>query len=117
MSKEEKLTQQVKHLFNTIGVEDILREEKGVWFLEDKPLNEGQRKLLISEATVFTKTLLWKVLQTDVKYQANKKMFELSNTEMDLTAGKLWLETLNCFRTRLESMCKGLGMFNTKNLK
>ena len=115
--KEQALTKSVKHLFNTIGAEDILRDENGVWFLEDKPLNEGQKKLLISEANVFTKTLLWKTLQLDVKFQANRKMFNDSKTEMDLIAGKLWTLTLDCFKTRLESMCKGRGAFNTKNLK
>src|SRR3990167_3451765 len=99
----KELNKAIKDLFNTIGAEDILRDENGVWFLEDKPLNEGQKKLLISEANVFTKTLLWRVLQADVRWQANKAMFEKAQTTEDLTAGKLWVYTLQCFKTRLES--------------
>src|SRR3990167_6891150 len=112
MTKEEKLTKEVKHLFNTIGAEDILRDENGIWYLEDKPLNEGQKKLLISEANVFTKTLLWKVLQDDVRWQANQAMFLKAKSIEDLVAGKLFLYVLDCFETRLKSMANGKGIFN-----
>ena len=117
MTREEKLTNQVKHLFNTIGAEDILQEHKGVWHVQGKPLNDAQMKLIMSEAKIFTETTLWRVLQLDIKYQANKAMFEKGKSEADLTAGKLWTYTLECIRTRLESLGKGRGIYNTKDVK
>lgn len=115
--KEKVLTKTVKQLFNTIDVEDILREENGVWFVEDKPLNEGEKKLLIAEAQTFLKSRLWRVLKTDVKYQANKRMFEESKDNFDMVMGKSWLYVLDCIKTRLESLGKERGIFNSKSIK
>lgn len=109
------LTRAVKILFNTIGSEDILRvHESGQWMFEGKPLNEQEKLLLISEATQFLETRLWKVLQKDIQWQTNRKMFLLAKTEDELTAGKLWLLTLDAFKTRLESMKGGSAKFNNK---
>lgn len=111
-TEDEVLTEVVKELYNTIGADDVLKEEQGQWTITGKPVDEGVRKLLISEASIFLKTRLWTVLQNDIKYRANKMMFEKSKTEMDLVAGKLWLYTLDSFKTRLESLTKGKGTFN-----
>ena len=64
----------VKNLFNTISSEDILKEnEYGQWRFQDKLLQDEEKKLLIEETKQFLNTRLWKVLQKDVEYQANKK--------------------------------------------
>lgn len=115
---EEKytiLTLAVRKLFNTLGPADILKvSDGGQWMSEGKTLNEGQKKLLIAEAINFTNTTLWKVLQADIKYQANRRMFNRSKTALDLVAGKLWLFTLDAINTRLKSLAKGDGSFNSK---
>ena len=108
------LTLAVKDLFNTINEDDILKEVHGQWLFEGKPMNGEQMKLLMSEAAVFEKTTLWKVLQKDIEWQANRKMFILSRTEMEMTGGKLWKFTFDAFRTRLRSLSKGGGSFNSK---
>ena len=115
--KVKVLTDTVKHLFNTIGPEDILREEEGAWFYQDKSLSEPEKQLLISEAKILMGMKLWKVLRRDVLHQANKRMFTESTDLFDLTIGKGWLYVLDCLKTRLESMCKGKAIFNTKNFK
>lgn len=114
--KEEKvyvLTLAVKRLFNTIGSEDILKvNEVGQWQFEGKLITEQEKSILIAEATQFLEMKLWKVLQKDIQWQTNRKMFLLAKTEDELTAGKLWLLTLDAFKTRLQSMRKGNGSFN-----
>ena len=115
--KVKVLTDTVKHLFNTIGPEDILREEEGAWFFQDKSLLEPEKQLLVTEAKLLMGMKLWKILQMDVQHQANKKMFTESIDLFDLTIGKGWLYVLDCFKTRLESMCKGKAIFNTKKIK
>lgn len=112
-TKDEVLTRAVKKLYNTIGSEDILREEMGQWTINGKPINDAIKKLLVSEAQIFLKSRLWQVLQTDIKYRANKVMFEKAQTEQDLIAGKLWLYTIDSIKTRLESLVKGSGRFNS----
>jgi len=103
----------VKRLFNTIGEDDILKENVyGQWLTEGKNLSDAEKNLLIAEAKQFLNSKLWKILQKDVQYQTNRKMFILSKSEIDIIAGKLWTYTLDAFRTRLNSMVKGSGSFN-----
>jgi len=108
------LTYAVKKLFNTIDADDILREnEFGQWSIEGKPINDTTKNLLIAEAKGLLKSKLWEVLTNDIKYQANKKMFLLAQNEEQLTAGKMFLYALDCINTRLKSMDKETGNFNS----
>lgn len=111
-TEDEILTQAVKHLYNTIGADDILKEENGTWLFENKPLANEIKQIIISEAQIFTKSKLWRILQDDIRYRANQMMFEKSKTEQDLIAGKLWLFTLDSINTRLKSLSKQTGRFN-----
>jgi len=114
LEKYKILTLAVKKLFNTIGAEDILHEnEFGQWLASGKPISEGEKKLLQAEAVQLLGMKLWKVLQDDVKYQANKKMFILAENEMQVATGKFWLYTLDTMKTRLESLNRGKGSFNS----
>ena len=113
--KDFILTLLVKRLFNTIGSEDILTEDvNGNWTIGGKVINDVNKKLLQAEAKQLLSSKLWSVLQTDVKHQANKKMFEKAENALDITAGKLWVYTLDCFKTRLESLMNESGYFNRK---
>lgn len=113
---EEKytiLTLAVKKLFNTIGPDDILKQTKrGEWMYRGKLLSESDKNLLMAEAMQLSEMKLWGVLQDDVKWQANRKMFILGKTSEDLTAGKLWQYTLDALNTRIKSLIGGSGMFN-----
>lgn len=114
--KHKILTRGVKKLFNTIGPEDILKEHPdGTWTIEGRPISNGEKQQLIAEAHQFLGMRLWKVLQLDVKYQANKKMFILAENEMQIATGKFWLYTLDTLKTRLDSMKGGSGSFNSKS--
>ncbi len=109
------LTLAVKRLFNTIGSDDILKtNEVGQWMHEGKIMTDAKARLIQAEAKQLLDTTLWKILQDDVKYQANRKMFLLAENEMQLVSGKLWMYTLDAFKTRLESLSKGSGLFNSK---
>lgn len=112
--KRELLTLAVKKLYNTIGPDDILQEVDGQWMFKGKPLSEGEQKLLTAEANQFVSMKLWSILQADVKYQANKRMYIKGDRVEDLIAGKLWAFTLDVFKTRLNSLGKGTAMFNNK---
>jgi hypothetical protein len=116
VDKDEKikiLTLAVKRLYNTVGPEDILKEnELGQWISEGKQLSKTEKESLIIEAGTLLSSRLWKYLQSDIKYQANRKMFLLAKSEEDLTAGKLWLYTFDAIKTRLESISKGSGKFS-----
>lgn len=111
--KHKILTLAVKDLYNTITKDDILTENNGVWYFKGKPVEGNIKKVLIAEAENFKNSKLWSVLQDDIKYQSNKKMYTDSVSIDDIIAGKLWLLTLDTFKTRLNSLQKGSGKFNT----
>ena len=113
--KRRLLTLAVTKCFSTIGPEDILKgSATGEWRLGEKTLSAQQRDRLIAEAAQFERSLLWRVLKTDIRHQANKATFLTARSEDELTAGKLWLWTLDAFKTRLKSMAKGSGMYNSE---
>ena len=114
-SREDKsviLTLAVKHLFNTISQDDILKEKEGQWFFMGRAVSDGEKKLLISEARTFLEMKLWDVIQKDISFQANRKMYLLAENELDIIAGKLWTYCLDCIRTRLKSISEESGIFN-----
>ncbi len=113
--KTKILTLAVKRLFNTIGSEDILKLNKNSeWMFKGKVLSQGRKDLLIAEAKALLGTDLWKVLQQDTMYHANKKMFVSSKSESDIIFGKMWLYTLDAFATRLSSLSESSAVYNSK---
>jgi len=113
MERAKLLTYAVKKMFNTIGTDDILKEnEFGQWSIEGKPINDTMKNLLIAEAQQLLKSKLWEVLQNDIRFNANKKMFLLAQNEEQLTAGKMFLYALDCINTRLNSIKNEKGNFN-----
>ena len=111
--REKILTSAVKRLYTTISQDDILKvRNDGEWVFMGKVMPKGIQDQIIAEARVFEQSKLWQVLQTDVKYQANKKTFIQATDEMQITAGKLWMYTIDCFKTRIESLARESGVFN-----
>lgn len=102
--KHKILTQAVKHSFNTIGDDDILREVNGKLVVAGRPITEARAKAVIAEAEIFLNSYLWRVLQDDIKYNSNKISFIKSQTEFDMIAGKTWLFALDAIKTRLKGL-------------
>jgi len=104
--RERILTINVAHLYNSIGKDDILEQIGASWWVGDKEISLAEMKNLKAEAEIFQQSKLWKVLKTDIKYQANQAMYEKAESVNDLVAGKLWLYTLDCFDSRLKELKK-----------
>lgn len=113
-TRREILTRAVRKHFNTISADDILKETTEGWRFEGEPLPDHQQKLLISESEQIINSLAWKVITADVKYLANKKMFLTAANLQDVDNGKFWLYILDMLRTRLQSLSKGRGVYNSK---
>jgi len=109
-TKDEVLTSAVAHLYNTINADDILTEIRingeNKIFVGEREMNQGEISLLKSEARILAKSTLWKVLQDDIKYKANKRMFLESKGEADMIVGKSWLYALDCINTCLKNLVK-----------
>lgn len=111
--KHRMLTKAVKKLFNTIGPDDILKthtvnkDNRLVpiqWVFEGKPMRQEQIDLLKAEAKQWADTFLWKVLQKELKYHANRKMYIESQEVIDIVAGKLLVYYIDVISTRLKRM-------------
>jgi hypothetical protein len=104
-AKNKILTEAVKHLFNTVSYEDILKTKSdGTMEFMGKPLSEGQANQLRDEAKILVSLKLWRVLKTELRYQLNKKMFEESHMTIDLVWGKLILWYDDVIRTKLQAL-------------
>ena len=77
-------------------------------------LSDQEKKALIADAHQLENMTLWKVLQKDIEWQANRKMFILSRNTDDIVAGKMFLYALDAIRTRLKSLLKSSAIFNKK---
>lgn len=108
-SKEDKhkiLTKTVSHLFKTIGDNDILKYEKGLYWYKGRELTEHEVKQIKSEAELFEKFFLYEVLNAEVKHHTARKMFYLSQTVDDLIAGKLIEYTWDIIKTKVKTLTK-----------
>lgn len=113
--KYEILTTAVKKLFNALGPEDILQQnERGQWLISGREMSKEEANILIAEAQKLLDSKLWKILQADVKYQINKKMYVESKTQGDMIAGKLGYYIFDVINTRLKNLKSGIGHYNIK---
>lgn len=103
----------VKRLFNTIGSEDILKAgDGGEWLYEGKTLSRGQVELLKSEAKILEAMLLWKVIQKDIQYKVNRKLYLNAENLDHVVTAKFWLYTFDTIRTRIRSIATDSPIFN-----
>lgn len=103
--KHKVLTLAVKRLFNSVGQDDILRtNERGIWMIEGREMTQEEMEAVKKSAENFMNGKLWSILEKDIRYQANRRMFTDSKNEFDLIAGKLLLYSLDIIKTRLKRM-------------
>lgn len=100
LGKRYTLNKAVAELYNTISADDILDS----WTVGGKVLSGQEIQMIKSEAEYLLKSRLWRVLQADIKYKANKAMYEKAKSELDITAGKLWVWTLDAINTKLKDI-------------
>ncbi len=104
-NSHDALSKVVAEHFNTITEEDILTlNENGQYTLEGKPLMDAQVQALRGYAKDFRQSLLFKVLDKEVKYQLNKRTFVKSAKETDMIAGKLGYWLWKVIREKLETL-------------
>lgn len=102
--KNKVLTMAVKKLFNTVGPDDILKIIGRNWLFEGRPLRDAEVVMLKAEANQFQQSFLWKILQKELRYVANKKMYVDSKEIIDMVAGKLLVYYVDIIATRLKRM-------------
>jgi hypothetical protein len=117
VEKREILTLAVRRLFNTIGADDILKPTDGRWTFAGKVMEKGMQDLVMAEAAQFENSTLFRILEKDILYQVNKKMFIGSENIDHVITAKFWLYTFDAIRTRLRSLAAGSPIYNDKKVK
>ncbi len=103
----------IRHLFNGITENDVLRNYKGKFFIGRHEVPEVRIKAMIAEAKAMQKTELWGLLIKDMKLLSNQKMYERSQTVDDMIFGKAML-----FITEiLDKKVKNISNIQDKDLK
>jgi hypothetical protein len=101
------LGEAVAHLFNTVTADDVLKENPdGSFKFEDKTLPNIYRKDLKEQAKLIPNLLLWKVIQKDIQYQINKKMYQECKITTDMLWGQMILYYNELINERIKRMSK-----------
>lgn len=97
----------VGDVFNLITEEDLLKiSAPNVWMHKGQQLSPGQVKALREQASVFKDSQLWKILEAELKYHAQKKILDKGQTEADIISAKMLIYLTDILRTRLDNMTK-----------
>lgn len=105
--RHQLLTMAVEELYNAIGKDDVLQlNEKGEWMYAGKNMTKEELESISDQARSLLNSKLWNILQTDVKYQANKKMFTESTHIIHLESGKMLVYYADIIKSRLEKLAK-----------
>ncbi len=72
-----------------------INEKTGLIFVGGKVLDEARILSLQAEANYYFQSDLWKIINETIKDQAQKVMFEKSETFQDMANGKAWLYLLS----------------------
>jgi len=105
-----------KHLFNSITEDDVLKiiEEPtslgkkriiGV-YIRGRKLNEADIDSLKEGAIQFKDSALWKLIDNEIKYAANLRMYIKGTTSDDILAGKIALYTLETIKKIIDRISK-----------
>lgn len=107
MPRSKKTQNQIfKELFNGITADDILKYANGKFIVGGNELPPADTQALISGARAIKEMFVWKQLLKDMRYEANKMMFDNSLKYEDMLSGKMVLWTLDVMEKKLESLSK-----------
>lgn len=98
------LDARVSKLFSTIHPSDLLRNEKGTWYSEDRQLTQPEVQQIQAEARMLQNLFLWNELQKDVEYHAYRYIFTKSRGEFDLIGGKFLKLYIDIINTRIKEI-------------
>lgn len=85
------ITKLTKHLLVYVSDEQLLQEINRKWILGKNALSQEEAMLLREEAQALKESLLWKMMQQELTWLSNQKMFEHARTENDMIFGKAML--------------------------
>lgn len=104
--REELRNELLKELFNAVTADDVLRYESGKLYVADKVLPEADILDIVSGAKSIRDMFVWQMLIRDMKYQANRMMYENSQSVDDMQFGKAVLYAVDVQENKLKNLSK-----------
>src|SRR5687768_15711386 len=95
-----------RNLLVGITEKDILAITNKGWFMEKRKLSPEEVVFLKEEAEALKKSLLWKLMADDLRWQANLRMFEKSAEGGNSVFGRAMLYNVEVIRQYLERVIK-----------
>jgi len=71
-----------------------------------KPMPDENFEQLKADARTFRDSAIWQVIQNEIKFAANKRMFERSQTTDDILFGKVMLYVIDIINKKLQNIAK-----------
>jgi len=96
----------LSNLFNSITEEDILKFNGKYFNVGDKVLPNADSYDIISGADGIKRSYVWQLLVKDMKYTANKMMYEKSKSADDMIFGKACLYIISVLENKLDNLSK-----------
>lgn len=93
-------------LFDTFSTDDILKAVDGKVFWKGKPLSDEELGHLKGQAAEFEKSLLWKVLKSELQWFAIKNVLEKGKTAEDLRFAQLMGNLTDVIEKKLNTLSK-----------
>jgi hypothetical protein len=100
------INQLTRHLFNTITKEDILVQKNSQLYLKGKLLDKEITGEIKESARGIATSTVWKFLDREVQYQANKMIYEHSVDSDGYIAGKMLLKAREIINNSLTNLSK-----------
>lgn len=98
------ITYLAKRLLKVITEEDILQRTSREWLLNKRKLETDEVALLKEEAVALKESAVWQHMTTELKWLANKKMFDHARTNDDIVFGKAMLYNQDMMEKFLDSL-------------
>jgi len=103
----------VKHLYNTIGIKDVLRtvEDKRTKkvvrvFLGDKTLDQTDRSIISDDAKKFADSTIWKLVRNSVYYNCDRELKTKCKSGADMLGPKTGFWIIDIIDKTLEQLKK-----------
>lgn len=111
MTKKERQAKKINSLmdglFHHIKEEEVLRmNRKGVMFYEGKELTTQGKKSVAEGAKTILILDAWNAVLNDMRYLANKRMFDEATSIDDMLFGKAMLYTLSVMEKKMKNLSK-----------
>ena len=96
----------LKHLFNAVTEDDVMTVVNGRLYIGKILQSQENLSAYASQARTMKELLLWEQMIKEMKFAANRSMYENSKTNEDIIFGKAALWIIDVMETKVNKLSK-----------